>query len=305
MPIVFAAPASAPDVSGGAVNLLPRRMTWTGADGSVWPLTRPQAINPRLRPGVKGLHMPAFDVQASDTPLVHGEELLGYTIPARSVYWPLLFRAASVDDWADEHGRFFDSFHPVDPGVWTVGQGETARTLQLTGAFMGDYAFLKDPFLHGWATIGVELTAARPLWRGQPIRQTYASAQGQDFIGSAKAPPFYISSAATFDTATIGNPGNEPAYLRWEIEGPASDIQLGVGDALIQVPFAVAEGSLLVVDTDPQAQYATLDGVDVTEDLGFQMFAPVPAGGRTPLVINTSEGSTVTAELTPLYWRAF
>lgn len=304
MPIVFAAPASNPDVPGGAVNLLPRRMTWTGADGSVWPLTRPQAVNPRLRPGVKGLHMPAFEVQASATPLVHGEELLGYSIPARSVYWPLLFRAASVDDWADQHGRFFDSFHPVNVGRWTVGQDDDARTLDLAGSFTGDYTFQKDPFLHGWAIIGVELTAPRPLWRGKTIRQEFDSAEGEPFIGSAKAPPFYISGSATYQTATVDNPGNEPAYLRWEIAGPAEDIQLGVGTALIDVPFPVADGATLIIDTDPVAQYATLDGVDVTRELGFQMFAPVPAKGTTPLVISAT-GGTVAVELDPLYWRAF
>lgn len=304
MPIVFAAPLSSA-ASVEVAPTLPRRMTWTGADGSVWPLTRPQATIPRMRPGVKGLHMPEFKVQESDTPLVHGVDLLGYSIPARSVYWPLLFRAASVDDWVDQHGRFFDSFHPINTGHWTVGEGLTARTLDLAGSFMGDYRFDRDPFLNGWAVIGVELTAPRPLWRGRTIRQEYSSDEGQDFIGADKAPPLYISSSSTFLTAKIDNPGNEPAYLRWEVEGPATDIRLGVGTAVIEVPFPVADGSTLLIDTDPAAQYATLDGEDVTRELGFQMFAPVPAKGTTPLVIAATGSSTVAVELDPLYWRAF
>ncbi|MGW9346038.1 hypothetical protein ACWGR3_31340, partial [Streptomyces albidoflavus] len=115
----------------------------------------------------------------------------------------------------------------------------------------------------------------------------------------------FISPAATFQQAQIENPGNEPAYLVWTVEGPSSDVQLGVGGALIEVPFPVPEGSKLVIDTDPAGQYATLDGVDVTRELGFQMFAPVPARGTSPLAIAAAGSGVVRAELVPLYWRAF
>ncbi|MBM3717044.1 MAG: hypothetical protein FJW64_15190 [Actinobacteria bacterium] len=304
MPIVFAAPAAAA-VSRGADLDLPRAMRWTGADGSVWHLTRPRAVNPRMRPGVKGLHMPRMEVHQTSTPLVHGVDLVGYTIPGRDVYWPLLFRAASAADWEAAHGAFFDSFHPVIPGTWTVGEGDSARTLGLTGEFEGDHSFTHDPFVTGSAIIGIKLFAPRPLWRGKEIRLVFESGAGQPFIGSEKAPPFYISPTATYQNAEIRNPGNEPSYLRWTVFGPEPHAVLGVGPSIIDVPFAIDEGSSLVIDTDPAAQYATLDGVDVTRELGFQMFAPVPPGGATPLHIAGEGDSEVAVELTPLFWRAF
>lgn len=305
MPIVLAAPYTSP---GDEIGLgLPRRMTWTGVDGVVWQLTRPGAINPRMGRGVKGLHMPPMTVFSSSTPLVPGIDLTGYALPERPVYWPLIFRASSADEWMQDHGAFFDSFHPIDPGTWTVGEGEDARTLQLTGTFDGSYSFTNDPFVTGLALIGLELTAPRPLWRGKPIQQTFGSAEGEDFIPEGGGPPFHISDVATFSSATIDNPGNEPAYLTWTVHGPAAaeEVQLGVTGAVIEVPFEVPDGSTLVIDTDPAGQYATLDGVDVTRELGFQMFAPVPAGGDSPLTIAASTTASVIAELVPLYWRAF
>ncbi|NLP82584.1 hypothetical protein HF576_01860 [Microbacterium sp. CFH 90308] len=303
MPIVFAAPAASPGESLG--DFRPRRMTWTGFDGSVWPLTRPLAENPRLAPGVQGLHMPRMDVQKSSSPLVAGVELLGYALPEREVYWPLLFRASSIDDWQSAHGAFFDSFHPVETGTWTVGEGKDTRTLPLTGVFDGSYSFHRDPFVTGFAVIGIQLEAPRPLWRGRPVAQEFGADEGQDFIPPAGAPSFYVSPSATFQQATIQNPGNEPAYLVWTVQGPASEVQLGVGGAIIEVPFPIPDGSTLIIDTDPAGQYATLNGIDVTRDLGFQMFAPVPARGTSPLVIAAAGAGRVRAELVPLYWRAF
>jgi hypothetical protein len=303
MPIVFAAPAASSGSTFG--GLRPRRMTWTGFDGSVWPLTRPLAENPRLQPGVQGLHMPRMDVAKSSSPLVAGVELMGYTLPEREVYWPLLFRAASAEEWAAEHGAFFDSFHPVETGVWTVGEGSTARTLPLTGVFDGSVSFPHDPFVTGRAVIGLQLEAPRPLWRGRPIAQEFGADEGSDFIPAEGAPDFYVTPSATFQQATISNPGNEPAYLVWTVQGPSSDVQLGVGGAIIDVPFPVPEGSTLIIDTDPAGQYALLDGIDVTRELGFQMFAPVPARGTSPLAIAAAGSGRVRAELVPLYWRAF
>lgn len=303
MPLVLAAPLFDPSIP--LASFQPRPMTWTGFDGSVWPLTRPDAVNPRMARGVKGLHMPPMEVFTSATPLVPGVDVLGYSLPERPVYWPLLFRADSAEEWERAHAGFFDSFHPVQVGQWTVGEGDQARTLQLRGNFDGSHVFDRDPFVSGWALIGLELYAPRPLWRGQPIEQTYYAEEPVDFIPDEPGDDYHPSPVASFATANIANPGNEPAYLKWTITGPQDELQLGVGGAVIDVPFEVPDGSTLIIDTDPAGQYATLDGVDATTELGFQMFGPVPARGRTPLTIQSAGTGSVTAELTPLYWRAF
>lgn len=302
MPIVLAAPAAAPapGFGGGAA----RFMSWTGFDGSTFVLCGEDAA-PAMQRGVKGLHMPRMDVFESSTPLVPGVDLRGYSLPARSVYWPLLFQAATPDEWRTRYSDFFRSFHPVETGTWTVGEGDGARTLPLVGSFDGAYSFSVDPFVTGWAYIGVELLAPRPLWRGKRIRQTFFADEPVDFIPSAPGDEYHPSPVASFASATFPNPGDEPAYLLWTVEGPQSSLELGVDGAVIDVPFDVEEGSTLIIDTDPAGQYATLDGDDVTAELGFQMFGPVPARGSSPLTIRSAGSGSVGAELVPLYWTAY
>lgn len=303
MPIIFSTAVTAEEVP--PADWAPLPMTWTGWDGSVWPLVGSNAGNPRLGRGVKGLHMPKFSVQKSQSILVPGADVEGYTIDERAVFWPVLFRASSPAEWLAEHGAFFDSFHPVKTGLWTVGSGVSARTLPLRGDFSGGTVFDRDPVLSLWAMIGLELEAPRPLWRGQSIRQRFENTEGVPFIDPAGSPPFHISRGASFAEARVENPGDEPAYMVHTMEGPLDLVTIGFGDAVIEVPFTIPDGSVLVIDTDPASRYATLDGVDVTRELGFQMFAPVPAKGTTPLTLTADGAGAVTVELTPLYWRAF
>lgn len=302
MPIVLASPLTLGDAVGSAHTPYP--MTWTGIDGSVWDLARVTG-SVTMRRGVKGLHAPRLDVVKSSTPLVPGADLLGYSIPERQVYWPLTFFARSQDAWLTAYSGFFRSMHPIEEGLWTVGVGDGARTLALTYRDDGGYTFSDDPFVYGAAVIGIELEAARPLWRGKAIRKTFRAEDPVDFIPSTPGDEYNPSPIASFSSAAIDNPGDEPAYLTWTVEGPQADLSLGIGGAVIDVPFAVPDGSVLRIDTDPAGQFATLDGDDVTGPLGFQMFGPVPARGTSPLTIASSGTGSVTAELVPLYWRAF
>lgn len=304
MVIIFSSPVAPGQVP--APNWSPFPMTWTGWDGSVWPLVGPTAGNPRLGRGVKGLHMPRFTVHKSTTPLVPGADVEGYSIEERAVFWPMLFRAADPTTWLAEHGALFDSFHPVKTGTWTVGEGTAARTLALRGEFDGGHIFDRDPVLSLWSMIGVELEAPRPLWRGEPLRQRFENAEGVPFIDPVNgAPPFTISNGQSFATASVTNPGDEPAYMKHTMTGPLNLVEIGFGQAMITVPFAIPGGSTLIIDTDPASRFATLNGADVTRQLGFQMFAPVPAKGKTPLTLAATGEGSVTVEITPLYWRAF
>lgn len=299
MGIVLAAPLAVPWTPPPAEPLL---QTWTGFDGSEWVLSDWSRM-PSLRPGVTGLHMPRMTVYSSSTPLVDGAELTGYTIPPRPVYWPLVFKAGSVAEWRDLYAGFFDSVHPVEPGTWTVGEGRTARSMQLTGTFDDDFAFQYDPFLTGFAQIGVDLVAPRPLWLGEPVVVPFTGGDPVNFIDENESPPFHISSEATFTDARITNTGNEPAYIEWTVSGPLTGVTVGVGGALVSAPDLV-EGDVLVINTDPAGQYATLNGSDYTKQLGFQMFAPVPAKKKSSLVVAGTGSGTVVARIQPRFWRA-
>lgn len=302
MGIVFAAAVREPSQSKVFDGQF---MSWTGYNGEVFALTG-DGSNPAMQKGVQGLHMPQMIVPSSSSPLAHGEELISYHIPTRQVFWPMIFHAHSAADWRTRHASFFDSFDPQLVGGWTVGKGDDARILSLVGSFNGNHSFQVDPFATGYAVIGLELSAPQPLWRGRSVRRTFLGAEARaDFIPNEPGDVYYLSSHSPFALANIDNPGNEPAYLTWTVNGPLSSIKLGVDGAIIEVALPVPEGSSLTIDTDPAAQFATLDGQDVTAELGFQLFGPVPAGGTSPLVIQAEGTGSVVAELTPLYWRAY
>ncbi len=305
MSIVFAAPYSEPEDSVPEWGARP--MKWIGVDGTVWPLTGTGSSSPRMLPGVKGLHMPRFDVHTSSTPLVPGEEILGYSTPARDVEWRLLFRASSALDWEARHADFFDSLHPVETGRWLVGEGDAQRRLDLRGEFDGSHYFPRDPFVTGRAQIGLRLSAPRPFWVGKTISRTYRAEAEPDFIPSDPDDQnYYPTSVTGYSSARIRNPGNEPAYVRWTVAGPhPPGVTLGVGTFLVTVPFEIPEGSTFILNTDPTAPTTTLDGEDRTSQLGFQVFAPVPPGGASKLVIASGGTGDITVELDPLYWRAF
>ena len=81
------------------------------------------------------------------------------------------------------------------------------------------------------------------------------------------------------------------------------------------MPFDVPPEKRLAISTDPTREYAALGdipepdqpfaGDDVSAALGFQLFAPVPARGSTPLTIQGLGTGAIAVELTPLHWTAF
>jgi hypothetical protein len=293
-------------------------MQWTGWDGSQWVLSDPTGHMSML-PGVEGLHEPRYGRFLSTSSVIPGNRIRGAQAQARTVFWPLQFQADDVDDWRALYDGFFDSIDVVLPGVWQVGDGDDARTMKLTGMFDADYSFDMDPFITGYASIGVTLEAAQPYWEGVPVSAgPWVATTPVDFF---PGPPFHISdSSRDFTNAAITNPGKIASFVTWVCEGQIdAGSTIGVAGKLITLPFDVDAGKTLVIQTDPRLQYATLitgtiddvdwddlGGVDKTQDLGFQSFAPAPPGRDVPLQIAvTGAGGKVAARLTPLYRRAF
>lgn len=305
MAVILSAPAGPDQLTPS--RLLPRASRWIGYDGSTHDLTN-IGLGLVMQNGVVGLHNPKYVKFAASNAGSPGRRLRGARALERDVFWPLLFRADDIDDWYDTYRSFFDSFDPLLPGRWEVGNGLDKRTLDLVGDFSDDYAFIHDPFTLGWASIGVKLEAPQPFWKGVPVTVGPLDSGGaQSFVPPTGGPAFYIGAGATFINAKITNPGDEPAYLQWTLTGPLDDISVGVGDQLIQVPFNLpGTGDTLMIDTDPRNQYATVNGVSKNKELGFQVFTPVPARTKdVPLTIGAVGSGKIQARLIPLYRRAF
>ncbi|MCC2031835.1 phage tail family protein [Microbacterium allomyrinae] len=305
MVLVFASPPVPPDGSPGAFQPLEYEwVAWNGDTYSLSDWTSGIVLDNR---GVEGLHFPQITKFSSTSHVVPGKRLRGWRAEARTVFWPIqIWSDAGSVEWLDRALRFFATLHPLREGRWRVGANGQWRELALTGVFDESHAYLMDPMLEGWAPFAVKLEAAHPFWTGKPVKAgPWGLSDGVDFIDPGGAPSFHVSAAASFSSAAITNPGDVDAYPIWTLVGPLPTVSVGIGGRVIDVPFSVADGETLRIDTDPRNVTATLDGADVTADLGFQQFAPIPPGAQASLDIVTSGAGAVSIELTPLYLRAF
>lgn len=300
--IVFSSPPATPPIPPTAWKGI--TVEWIGCDGSVWDLSSgDQGV--ALHPNVEGMHDPIMTKFSSVARAVPGKRGRGSRAEARSVFWPLKVYHDTSDDWIDTYDRFFTSIHPDRPGIWRVGYQGSFRELELTGVYPDGYAFGVHPTVLGWMDIGVELEAERPYWRGAPVKGGPWSAPAPvDFLDDEGSPPLHISESAAFGSATISNPGDEPAFLVWTIRDALTAVELGIGDRVIDVPFAVEAGEVVRIDTDPRNLTATRDGDDVTALLGLQPITPVPPGGSVSLHVEGTGSGSIEAELVPLHWRA-
>lgn len=305
MVFVLATPRYSP---APQIKRFPIRSQWIGFDGTVWDLHSGAQGVALLNEGLVGLHMPRFDRYTSTSRVVPGHRLRGTHAKPRDVVWPLFIHSDVQSLWLSVEQGFWHTIHPEIPGTWRVGVGtQKVRELKLTGKFDDDHAYPMDPYKNGWAKYVLELEAAQPFWEGEVISRTFHVGDGGvDFFDAGGSPPFHITRGQTFESAVISNPGDVEAYPTWTLEGPLDTIEVGVGSATVTVPVALEPGAgdVLVIDTDPRNQSATLNGVDVSTTLGFQNFAPIGAGEDRPLTVVASDTGEITCELVPLYFRA-
>ena len=290
------------------------QMTWTGWDGSVWNLTS-AAEGAVMLPGVRGLTMPPIVHYSSAYASVPGARWRGHTVDAREVFWPIqLYSDIDSQGWVDRDRAFWKTMRPEKRGTWTVklpsGQ---ERKLDCRFSDDSDHTINHDPVLHGWSSYGITLTAEEPFWRASPIRREWNAGGALPFFPEGGG-GFTISPSTTLDSSAMPNPGDVDAYPVWEVHGPTTSAQVGVAGRNITIPFAVDENQILVIDTAPAQQSATLydisggqrvNPVDKTADLGIANFAPVPADSVTTTTLSLEGAGKVSLVLTPLYLRAW
>ena len=282
---------------------------WVGWDGSSWMLSDPKSGVFLTQEGVEGLAMPpAVDWVSPGSPGLHGQEFTGWVAEARPVFWPIfLFHDSGSKYWQERDTAFWRSLRRGEYGTWRVTTTAGTRELRCRFSDDGGHTFDRDPHYFGWASYGVSLMADDPFWKGPSVRRSWKQGDPVQFFGGAlgKAPLFHIMSGSQLSTATMTNEGDVDAWPRWTVTGPLSSVSVGVGDAQVSWSGTLLEGQVLTIDSDPRDQTAFIDGVDVTADLGAYDFAPIPPGEDRSLSLTMSGTGTVTAEITPRYFRAW
>lgn len=299
---VLPAPAAPPPTPWQGLD-----MTWAGADGSEWSLTDPSSGSVML-PGVRGWSMPPVTHYNDTYASVHGSRWRGYNVGEREVFWPIqIYSDISSQDWVTRDSKFWATMHPAHPGVWMVRQPDgTKRRLTLRFHDDGTQAFDTDPILSGWCSYGITFHAEQPFWEGDPIAKPFSSGTGGDFFGGTGGPPFVISPGNAIATAELTNPGDEPAWPVWVLDGPFTAFTLTVdGQSIASSTITATAGQQLVITTEPTQRSALLDGTDVMGSLSSYGFTALPDGGQVPLSLAYTGTGGITCQFTPLYHRAW
>jgi hypothetical protein len=289
-------------------------LTWTGWDGSVWSLNAATS-GVALLPGVRGLGNPPVNIYSKSSPAVAGSQHLGSSVDERKVFWPLaVWKNTSSAEWIAHDRAFFRTIDEEQQGVWSVQQptGEV-RTLKLRYVSRGDDTFDVDPSKYGIQTYGLDFIANQPYWEGAPVWRRFEADTPVDFFSG---PIFTISSGKSLATATVSNTGEVDSYPVWTILGPTTSVTVGIGASTITVPFTIASGKAVVIDTNPTAQTALLGNwddttrtlssiTDKTDSLGTTTFAPIPPGTDQALALSMTGTGIVDVEISPLFKRAW
>jgi len=313
MTFLYMTPPAAPPVYSSP--WVRTRHEWIGWDGTRFDLTDWTSGVFLTQGGIEGLGMPAENAWTrTGSPFVHGQTYVGGNISPRKVFWPIhLYADGGSAAWQELDASFWRTMQPGKVGTWRVTTATGSRELRLRFVSDGGQSFARDPHFFGWQGYGVELVADDPFWTDvASIEQSWSVEPPVQFYGGGplgveppKASPFAISAGSNLANATLTNPGDVDAWVMWHVEGPASNVSLGVGGQVVTFPGEVPEGQVLAVNTDPMDQLAYLGGVEVTGQLGSYGFAPIPAAGDNRLDLSIDGPGTVRVTLLPRYYRAW
>lgn len=309
--VVIGIPAVTPPDPGLSPGWERIRSLWTGWDGSVWDLTNPEMGVFLRRGGVRGLGLPAIQHYRDELNTIPGSTYRGTTYRARDVFWPVhLFHDGSSREFVERDDQWWSSLHPRHLGTWTVEvPGVSKRSIDLRLEGDDDWAPEQDPVFFGWAAYGVRLLAEQPLWRGEPVRYRFEPDAPLPFFGGTDvgAPILNISSGTSLATASVTNRGDEPGWGIWTVHGPNAGSSVAVDGKIIEIPFALAAGEWVRLDSRPSARTAyDQAGVDRFSELGAVSWGAVPAGGTSSLdLVLTGGTGFIEFEFDPLYLRAW
>lgn len=287
-------------------------MKWIGWDGSEWILSD-ETDGTVLMPGVRGLNMPPIIHHRAAHASMPGARWRGSTVDVREIFWPIqIYSGDGTDAWIEHDQAFWRTISPDQPGTWVVVQPSgRERRLQMRFKDDNNYAIQHDPAYSGWTNYGITFEAEQPYWEGEAVTGYWQSGTESPFFGASGSPAFTISPGGSLAEAEIYNPGDVSTYIVWRLYGPITSATVGINGRNIVVPFSIASGQVLEIDTRPRAQVA-LQGpeagpltVDKTGNLGDIDFAPLPPGETSDLSLTMAGAGAIEATFTPLYYRAW
>lgn len=122
--------------------------------------------------------------------------------------------------------------------------------------------------------------------------------------------PLYIGEAATARDAWVANGGQGPSWALWTLEGPMTNVLIGVqGGGVMSYTGDILAGEVVEISTDPANRYAVETG---SGDSRYQWVSgspsPVPTGDRVGLTISAegmTSASSISVAVTELFALPF
>lgn len=332
MGLVYALPYSPPATEAPSWGSM--LMTWTGWDGTEW-VVSDRSAGAVLLAGVRGMNVPPTTRYTGISPAVPGSSFKGISTGEREVFWPIkIFHGDGSKEWVLRDRAFWKTLDPERPGVWTVMDPFGAkRSLTMRFDNDGGQAFDILPSLVGWAHYGLTFVAEQPYWVGEPSVQSWKPPVSSPFFNTDGPALVNIDSGYTVDTAAMDNPGDVDSYPTWFLDGEISSASVGVGSLIVDVPFSIAAGKCVVINSDPKDLGCTmydisaaemakepkyrkrpsdriigvdlLNPVDRSADLGPADFGAIPPGQNVPLSITLNGTGIIEAYLPSLYRRSW
>jgi hypothetical protein len=291
-------------------------VTLKGVDGSVWNLND-RSSPARLIGGLGGLHLPHVKHQWTQTARGYGRRHNGSVTDARSFTVNIAlgdpeppFRTGP--DWMTLDAQFWQALDTETLAELVVGDADPRSLFFRLDEDTG-FDFPQDPALRGIAHYPILCIADNPAWTG-PSSTTVYPFQPDDetnYYGgqSGFGPPFFIVEPSLFSAATAFNAGDLPTWPIWRITGPCGAFRVGVGERVIQPPFALQQGDVVIIDTEAQT-ITDPQGNDLWPLMGYAPvdFAPLASAGDVPIAIGMDSpgtGAQIAITVTPKFRRAW
>lgn len=295
------------------------RIVWEGWDGSRWDLLNPRSATFAL--SIEGLGMPAFTQQKTKIGSRDGSRYEGTTWEENSLVAtikvgdeylaPGFSRRRRGEQWRALDRAFCRSFSPEHKGrlIVTSGVGDRWLNLRLDAPITPPAG--SNPAEVGTATYVIGLTADDdPWWIGPDETASFdwSTDEGVFFQDPVPADEvgLYIAVDGALDQPGIPNPGDRPAWPQWWAQGFAEEVHFGIGDDFVVLPFRLAEGAKVYVDSYNQTIVDEV-GTSLWPLMGFNdpsKFSPIPPGDLVSLhtrLLGGQPGAAIGLRLTPRY----
>lgn len=247
---------------------------------------------------------------------IDGVTWLGYRHPKRTdTLWLSVRHWDKADAWSEVDEALWRIMDPATPFTIKVYRPDgTWKTQRYRIIDDGGHATFTDPLLTGFERYRLTVQADWPYAQGEPIRREFEPGDEVPFFGAPGAAyVFNISKGDTISVASISNPGDVDAFLHYAIHGSTTSVTVRG----TEIPFPVASGKAVLLDTDPRAQTAleanvsagedgpvyTLTGVDLSGSLGQVNYTPLAPGTTVPVTMSMVGTGRVIVTLTPNYRR--